>query len=63
MNDLKMLDVKELQKTLKIGRNTAYTLMQASSFPSIQIGKKWLVSEEALKEWIRDHEYTSISLD
>lgn len=63
IEDINLLDTKDLQKTLNIGRNVAYSLMKSDCFPSIQIGKKWFVSERALKEWLKDNEYSSIKLD
>ena len=63
MEQIKMLDVKDLQKTLKIGRNSAYNLMQTEGFPSLQIGRKWLVSEEALREWLIDNEFNQININ
>ncbi len=60
---VKMLDTKDLQTILKIGKNSAYSLMRSNCFPSVQIGRKWLVSEESLKEWLKDNEYSSIIIE
>lgn len=61
--DINMLDTKDLQEVLKMGRNNAYSLMKSECFPSIKIGKKYYVSEESLKAWIKDNEYSKIILD
>ncbi len=63
MEQIKMLDIKDLQKILKIGRNSAYNLMKTPGFPSMQMGRKWLISEEAFKEWLKDNEYNKIWVD
>ena len=63
MEQVKMLDIKDVQRILKIGRNSAYNLMQSKGFPSMQIGRKWLISEEALNKWIKDNEHSSVLLD
>lgn len=63
MEQVKMLDVKDVQRILKIGRNSAYNLMQSKKFPSMQIGRKWLISEEALNKWIKENEHSSVMLD
>lgn len=63
MDYVKMLDIKDLQKILKIGRNSAYNLMKTPGFPSMQMGRKWLISEEAFKEWLKDNEYNKIWVD
>lgn len=60
---INMLDIKDLQKILKIGKNSAYNLMKSNCFPSVQIGRKWLISEEALAEWLKDNEYSSIKIE
>lgn len=57
-----MLTVKDLQKKLKIGRDTAYALMHAKGFPSIKIGGRYFVTEEALIKWLRAHESKSFAL-
>ncbi len=63
MDGIKMLDIKDLQNVLKIGKNSAYALMKSDCFPSVQIGRKWLVSEDSLKEWLKDNEYSSIIIE
>ena len=47
-----LLTVKELQELLKIGRDKAYSLMHAKSFPSMKIGRRYFVHEQALQEWL-----------
>lgn len=56
-NKMELLTVKELQKTLKIGRDVAYSLMHSRSFPSIKLGGRYFVEESALKEWIQKQRY------
>ncbi len=51
-----MLTVKDLMKKLSIGRDTAYALMRANGFPSMKLGKRYFVSEEALEIWIKNME-------
>ncbi len=60
---VKMLDIKDLQNILKIGKNSAYNLMQTPGFPSMQVGRKWMISEEAFKEWLKNNEYNKIRVD
>lgn len=54
-----MLTTKDLQKTLHIGRDRAYALMRAKAFPSIKIGARYYVTEEALNEWLKRYAYKS----
>ena len=39
----KYLTIKDLQKILSIGRNTAYDLVNSGEIPSIRIGEKRLI--------------------
>ena len=57
-----LLTVKELQQLLKIGRDKAYCLMHAKSFPSVKIGGRYYVQEQALQEWLVKNRYKTIIL-
>ena len=57
-----MLTVKDLQNILKIGRDKAYGLMHAKSFPSIKIGGRYYVQEQALQEWLVKNRYKTVVL-
>ena len=61
-SDIKMLTVKELSSDLRIGKDKAYALMKSKSFPSICIGKRYYVTEEALADWLRNYEYKEYHL-
>lgn len=52
-----MLDVRDLQKILRIGRDKSYALMHADAFPSIKIGGRYYVSQDALERWLLKYEY------
>ena len=52
-----LLKTKELQDVLKIGRDKAYSLMHAKSFPSIKIGGQYYVSEDELQKWLKQYAY------
>ena len=44
---------KELGEYLNIGRDRSYALMRASGFPSIKIGSRFYVTQEAVDEWLK----------
>lgn len=46
------LDVMQVAQVLGISRAASYQLFHSSGFPVIFVGKRMLVSKEALKEWI-----------
>ena len=49
---MRFLTAREVMKKLSIGRSTVYALFHRADFPSTRIGKKILVSEQALEEWL-----------
>ncbi len=55
--DIKILTAKELGSVLKIGRDKAYALIRSKGFPSICIGKRYIVTEKALNEWLQQYEH------
>ena len=57
-----LLSVKELQKQLNVSRDLAYSLMHAKGFPSIKIGCRYFISEEALIKWLSKNEGREIVL-
>lgn len=57
-----MLTVKDLQELLNIGRDKAYSLMHSKSFPSMRLGRKYYVQEQALQEWLVKNRYKTVIL-
>ncbi|MCR5248982.1 MAG: DNA-binding protein [Lachnospiraceae bacterium] len=56
-NDKKnALTPKMLARRLSIGRDKAYALMRSAGFPSIQLGDRFIVTEEALDKWLKEAE-------
>lgn len=47
------LTVQDVQKILKIGRNKAYEIFARADFPGVTIGKKFVVEEQAFKNWLQ----------
>lgn len=48
----KVYNVNDIKKLLGIGNNKAYELMKCDSFPSFNIGNKWLVPIDKFDEWL-----------
>ena len=48
----KCLSVAELIKVLNCNRGTAYALVKTPGFPAARIGKKIVIPESALREWL-----------
>lgn len=52
ITEAKVLEVEELASALKIGRDAAYELVKQEGFPSIRIGKRIIIPDAALDEWL-----------
>ena len=39
---------------LQLDKNTVYKLLQNGTLPAVQIGRKWLISETGLKEYLEE---------
>lgn len=48
------LTVKEMQQILKIGANSAYTLIHSKAFPVIKIGQTYRIPAEAFYAWLKN---------
>lgn len=46
------LNAPELAKLLGISRSAAYNLMHRADFPSFRIGKRLLVTQDKVFEWV-----------
>jgi len=44
--------VDELTQLLPIGRDKAYRLMRSKAFPSIQIGRTYIVRKDDFDSWL-----------
>lgn len=49
-----VLNVKEVAEALGISRSYAYELMRNGTIPTVQLGRKRIVSKEKLNEWINE---------
>jgi len=57
-----IITTKELAEILRIGRDKAYSLMKSSSFPSIKLGNRYIVTEQALIEWLTTNQYRKVAI-
>lgn len=57
------LSAKDLAKRLGIGRDKSYSLMRSNGFPSILLGKRYIVTEDALRRWLQEVEGKTYSID
>ena len=49
------ITVSELARRLGIGRSAAYALVTSAEFyPAFRLGKRVLISEEALARWVEE---------
>ncbi len=55
-----VLTTKDLAVKLRIGRDKAYSLIKSPSFPSIKIGNRYIVTEQALADWLTKNQYKQV---
>lgn len=58
----KMLGVKDIQELFGIGRNKALALLNTEGFPTIRLGRTYLVNPSQLEEWIKKNQGKEIKL-
>ena len=59
---IKMLRAKDIEKIIGCSKNMAYEIMKNKTFPSIQIGKNYYVTEENFYRWLNSNTYKKITL-
>lgn len=52
-NTKDILTIKDLQKLLNIGRNTALRLVQSGDVEAFKVGRQWRVTRESVGQYIR----------
>ena len=55
----KLYTVKDLC-AMGLGRDKAYALMHSTTFPSIKIGGRYYVTEEAWLMWLKRYQYKNV---
>jgi predicted DNA-binding transcriptional regulator AlpA len=48
----KLLTPKDVQGIFSVSRGVAYRLMNAKGFPTIRVGNRLYVTQQALDEWL-----------
>lgn len=51
------LTVSDISQILKICKQNAYDLCHSRNFPSIQIGRRLIISKLAFIEWLKNPKY------
>lgn len=54
---MEILTVKELQKYMKISKNTAYELCKRCDFPAVKVGNAVRIPKEELDKWLVKNSY------
>lgn len=47
-----MLTVEQVAQILNLSKTNAYCLFNSTNFPSMKVGKKWLISKNNFMKWI-----------
>ncbi|MEK4080447.1 helix-turn-helix domain-containing protein [Solibacillus sp. FSL K6-1126] len=52
MNYPDLLDVKDVQNILQIGRRQAYELVNSNVFHSVRVGRRIKISKQSFLKWL-----------
>lgn len=50
-----VVTVKQLCEMLRIGRNTAYALLQSGEIKSVRIGRKYLIPKRCVIQYVQQY--------
>lgn len=50
-----VVTVKQLCEMLRIGRNTAYALLQSGEIKSVRIGRKYLIPKRCVIQFVQQY--------
>lgn len=56
-----VMEVKDIQGFLGIGRSQAYELVKSKSFHAVTVGKRILVSKKSFLEWFEGSQPVTIN--
>ncbi len=48
-----MIGVTEVMQMMGVGRDRAYEIIKRKEFPSIQVGRRYLVHKEVFEKWLK----------
>ena len=51
-----MYTPKDIMKVFNMNRQRVYDMFRQDTFPSIRIGKRHYISEEAFNKWLKEYE-------
>ena len=47
------MSIREIAKRLSVGRLAVYMMLEKGMIPGIRLGRRWIVTRHAFKEWER----------
>ena len=56
VRDYEYLDAKALINILPVGKDTVYKMMALESFPSVRLGRRYVVRRDKFEEWWEENE-------
>lgn len=54
-----VVTIPELCQMLRIGRRTAYRMLSEQEIPARRLGRRWIISREAVNDWLKREEDTT----
>lgn len=59
MEQIELLTVEQLCRILKIGKNTAYKLIQTGEIKGFRVGRSWKIPRDSVIEYIKNQGVTA----
>ncbi len=53
MEERVMIGVKDIMQRMGIGRDRAYEIIKRNEFPTIKVGRRYLVHSDVFDKWLR----------
>ena len=59
----RLLSPKDVKEHLNIGKDYVYNLIKTDGFPSIKIGKRYFIPEDAFNKWIENYTFAEYFIE
>ena len=62
INGIRIFTVKDVMEIMGIGRDKAYALFRAKSFPATRLGRQAFVTESNFNDWLNNNAGRTINI-
>lgn len=58
----RVMNVNELAEYLGLCKNTAYSLLHTEGFPAVKFGRRYVITEDSLIDWLNKRAGSSVDI-